>query len=281
MRAAVDIGSNSIRLLAIDDDGRLLRQEVVETRLGEGFAAGCLTEAAITRTLAVLARFQRELADAQEVIYLATSAVRDAANRDDFLAAASHRLGQPVRLLSGEEEARLTFAGASQGFPFAKDDCCLLDIGGGSTEVAFYEGHQLRTVSVPLGAVRYQVTGRRHDEAYAFLRDELPPLPTHAHYFIGVGGTITAAAAIRQQLTVYRREAVHGFPLNKAALRETYDMLSALPLSDRKQVPGLPPPRADIILFGLDILLILCDLYQIEQLYVSDRGLLDGALAQK
>ena len=284
MRAAIDIGSNSIRLLILTDDGRLFEQSVLETRLGDGFADGRLHAAAIARTLDALSQFCARLHElaAEEVILFATSAVRDAENREELLTAARSELGQSIRVLSGEEEADYAFRGAVGGFDFAPEECLLIDIGGGSTEVAVCPNGHPHGVSVPMGAVRYKVTAAQPAAVRALLTDKLSALPApDTCHVIGVGGTITTAAAILYAVTDYSRAAVHGRTIDRPQLAALTARLAALTEAERKSVIGLPPARSDIILYGLDILAVLFDLFQIEKLHVSDHGILDGILREK
>lgn len=285
VKAAIDIGSNSLRLLITEEvDGKvkILRQEVRETRLGEGFREGELTSAAIARTLDVLTRWQQELVAmglAHPVIF-ATSAVRDADNQQEFVGLLKNRTGEDLRILSGEEEAWYSFAGAVGGFAFAGESCLLLDIGGGSTELAGIEKGKLSAISMPFGAVRWKVMAYRRLDVKRAMAAEI----SRRHFegidhFIGVGGTVTTAAAVLAGVPVYTRDAVHGRVIDGRTLRELKGRLAAMTLEERKQVTGMPAARADIILYGLEILEILFELLHIPQLHVSDWGILDGILA--
>ncbi len=287
MKAAIDIGSNSLRLLITEEVAgkvNVLRQEVRETRLGEGFREGELTSASIARTLDVLARWKQELLaiGLKHPMIFATSAVRDAANQEEFVRLIKNRTDEDLRILSGEEEAWYSFTGAVGGFAFAKENCLLIDIGGGSTELAGFENGKLTAISMPFGAVRWKVMANRRFDVKRAMATQI----TLRHFdridhFIGVGGTVTTAAAVLGRVAAYTREAVHGRIIDYQTLQELKGYLSAMTLEERKQVTGMPEARADIILYGLEILEILFELLHIPQLYVSDWGILDGILADQ
>lgn len=281
MKAAIDIGSNSLRLLVIDENHRLVLQKVVETRLGEGFREGSLTSASMSRTLDVLEEWQKELADKMidSLSVFATSAVRDAVNRQEFATLVKNRIGIPLRILSGEEEAYYSFCGAVGGFDFPKETSLLIDIGGGSTEIALFQEGHVKGISMPFGAVRWKVMAYRRNEVKRIMAKKVQRLDiSHIKSFIAVGGTATTAAAILGQTAEYQRNAIHGKRITKKALIMLKEDLSSRSLEERKKVVGLPPPRADIILFGLEILEILFELMEIDFIYVSDWGILDGIL---
>ncbi len=286
MKAAMDIGSNSLRLLVIDEAGgtsQVIRQEVEETRLGAGFKEGMLLAASVDRTLEVLERWKKELAaeGISQPLIFATSAVRDAGNREAFAEAVLSRTGCPLRILSGEEEAWYSFSGAVSGFDFPREQCLLIDIGGGSTELAgFAQGH-LSGMSMPVGAVRWQVMNFRRSEVKRKMAARIAMKKyDDIRYFIGVGGTITTVAAVLGSVTAYTREAIHGKSLDYATLTALHRRLETMTLEERKAVPGMPPARAEVILYGMDILEILFELLSIPKLYISDWGILDGILAE-
>lgn len=282
MKAAIDIGSNSLRLL-ITDRNKVVRQDVCETKLGEGFREGELTSASISRTLDVLEKWKRETlaAGIPDVTVFATSAVRDAANRDEFASLVRNRTGENLRILSGEEEAWYSFSGAVGGFDFPKENCLLIDIGGGSTELAGFENGKLKGISMPFGAVRWKVMAYRRSEVKQKMSAQITLCRfDNVKHYIGVGGTITTAGAVLGEISSYSREAIHGKSLDYTLLEKLKRNLSALPLEERKKVTGLPEARADIILYGLEILEILFEILNIPQLYISDWGILDGILSE-
>lgn len=285
LKSAIDIGSNSLRLLVTETTAgkvKVVRQDVQETRLGEGFREGELTSASIARTLDVLEQWENELTvDGIKVTSIfATSAVRDAANQEEFARLVKNRTGEELRILSGEEEAWYSFTGAVGGFDFPKENCMLIDIGGGSTEIAGFQDGKMQGFSMPFGAVRWKVMAyRRFDVKRAMATQITLHHFDHIDHFIGVGGTITTAGAVLGKVRQYTREAVHGKVLDYQTLQGLKARLSAMSLAERKQVPGMPEARADIILYGLEILEILFEILNIPELYISDWGILDGILA--
>lgn len=281
MKAAIDIGSNSLRLLQVGDDHQLIRQKVAETRLGEGFREGEISSAAIGRTLEVLDLWNQELVgkNITDVRVFATSAVRDASNREEFCQIVENRIRRPLRVLSGEEEAWYSFHGATGGFDFSAESALLIDIGGGSTEVAAYENGRLKGISMPFGAVRWKVMAYRRAEVKRAMNASLARCHfDNPKHFIAVGGTATTAAAIVNHVADYKRSAIHGQTIDCSTLTELQEHLAAIPPEERKNVVGLPAARADIILFGLEILDILFELLDIPLILVSDWGILDGIL---
>ena len=269
--AVVDCGTNSTRVLVADGDRELERESIV-TRLGDRVDEhGRLREDAQRRVLDVIDGY-RALADrhgCEQRVALMTSAVRDAANGLEF-AARVGAAGFPGRILSGDEEARLTFAGATAGRDPA--GVAVIDIGGGSTEVVTQE----RSVSTQIGVVRQS---ERHDrledlaaEVRGILRAAgLPP----ARSAIAVAGTPTSAAAI--DLGGYDRTRVEGHRLTVPRLHEIRTMLAALTPEQRAAVPGLHPARAPLILPGLTILLEALAVLDLHEVEVSEHDILWGA----
>ncbi len=280
--AAVDLGTNSTRLLVADvEDERI--SEVVRrlriTRLGEGVDRDRrLQEAPMARVHAVLGEYRRELEalGATRTLLVATSAVRDAGNGADFLEELERRYGFTTRLLSGDEEARLTFGGVTAGRSL--DEATLVvDIGGGSTEllVGGPEGIGFH-VSLDLGCVR--MTERFAEDVHAVrahVRAVLPELePQRA---IGVAGTVTTIAALDLGLPEYDAERIHGHRISRAAAERELARLASLQLEERKRLPGLEPERAPVIVAGAAILAELLAAYGLPELEASERDILHGA----
>lgn len=296
VKAAIDIGTNSVRLLVADcQTGRIvpLVKELRTTRLGQGVHhTGRLQPDAIERTLAAidaLAAIAKQ-GQADEIIAVATSAVRDAANGPEFIQLCQGRTGVTVQILPGTEEARLSFNGALQG-RIAGSRQLVIDIGGGSTELAFGGQKELLYVhSLNVGAVRLKdifpadvngiIMNTPEIQRYATAAIKaLPPLVL-PDAITGVGGTITSLAAIAQQLTAYDSEKVHGYYLDTACVNGLLAALAALPLAERKKTAGLQPERADIIVYGIAILAALLDELGSNGLTVSERDILEGILEQ-
>jgi exopolyphosphatase/guanosine-5'-triphosphate,3'-diphosphate pyrophosphatase len=272
--AAIDLGTNTTRLLVADvDDGRVaeLHRETRITRLGEGVdARRRLLPAPIARVRNVLVDYRKtaEALGAVRTLLVATSAVRDAENGEAFLGEIEWSYGFATRLLSGSEEAELT----RRGVGGLEAGTLLVDIGGGSTELVLDD----ERASLPMGSVRFS---ERYGEDLAQLEAAaqalLPPLePRRA---VGVAATITTLAALDLGLPAYDRERVHGHLLSRCGARAQLERLAALPLPARRQVPALEPERAPVIVAGAAILLAILDRYRLAGIQVSEHDLLDGA----
>lgn len=297
--AVVDLGTNSTRLLIadVDDDGTLLELErrTTVTRLGDGVdATGRLSDAATERVFAALADYRARIDrhDASTVVAVATSAVRDAANGEAFRATLQHRFDIDARTISGDEEARLTFRGATTARRQANEPTMVLDIGGGSTE--YVVGHP-RTdptfhVSTRMGSVRQT---ERHLHADPPRPDELERLSEEADDIIAatvpqairdtattgiaVAGTATSLAAIDQALDPYDSTKVHGYVLTKTACARMLAQLTAVPLQERQAITGLHPDRAPTIVAGATILTRSIEAFGLDQIKVSETDILHGA----
>lgn len=287
--AAIDLGTNSTRLLVADVvDGRLteLVRRLAITRLGEGVdERPVLRPAAIARVTSVVAeyRHEAEALGAERVLATATSAVRDADNGEAFLAeiAAEHAL--TTRLLSGTEEAGLTLRGVTSDRTLAPDTL-VVDIGGGSTELTLGgPSGVVSSTSLQLGCVR--MTERylagdppTPDELAALgdsVRAELPDLsPARA---VGVAGTVTTLAAIDLDLETHDVERIHGHVLRRDAIERSFARLAALPLTERERVTGLEPARAPVIVAGIAVLRVILDAYGLDAIEASERDILHGA----
>jgi exopolyphosphatase / guanosine-5'-triphosphate,3'-diphosphate pyrophosphatase len=272
--AAVDLGTNTTRLLVADlEDGTIdeLHRETRITRLGEGVEArGRLLPLPIARVRNVLSDYRRtaESLGAERILLVATSAVRDAENGEAFLGEIEWSYGFTTELLSGDEEAMLTRRGVGELGPAT----LLVDVGGGSTELVLGDFH----TSLPLGSVRF--TERYGADAAASseaARSLLPDLdPDDA---VGVAATITSLAALDLGLDEYNRERVHGHVLTRVGAQAQLERLAALPLEERRRVPALDPERAPVIVAGAAILVAILDAYGLDAIRVSERDLLDGA----
>jgi exopolyphosphatase/guanosine-5'-triphosphate,3'-diphosphate pyrophosphatase len=296
--AVVDLGTNSTRLLVADvRDGvpRELERRSNVTRLGQDVdRSGRLAEEAMERVYAVLADY-RELIDrhsAEQVVAVATSAVRDAENGESFRAALRERFGLEARTISGDEEARLTFLGATSGRPAGEGESLVIDIGGGSTE--FVVGHPGSSprfhTSTRLGSVRQT---ERHietdpprreeleslsDEAVAIIKGDVPDeVRAQVSAGIAVAGTATSLAAIDQALDPNAREPVHGYRLSLASIERLMHELAALPLAERREVTGLDPDRAPTIVAGAAILLAASRCFGLDGVEISEADILHGA----
>lgn len=290
--AAIDCGTNSVRLLVTDgtdDVERLMRI----TRLGKGVdATGSLDPEAIERTIAVLREY-RDVMDrhgVERVRMAATSASRDAANRAEFFDAARSVLGVEPELLSGIEEGRLSFDGATADLDPTLGPFLVCDIGGGSTEFVWGTTDAERVVSIDVGCVRMTEAWLHHDPPTAeelsqaisvidvHLDDvlrEIPDAPTAAT-FVGLAGTITNVAAVEIGLPQWSREAIHHFVLTRAAVEDVFRTLATESIADRLHNPGLEPQRADVIVGGMCVLVSIMRRFGFDECLVSENDILDG-----
>jgi exopolyphosphatase / guanosine-5'-triphosphate,3'-diphosphate pyrophosphatase len=294
--AAVDLGTNSTRLLVADvANGRVaeIARKTRVTRLGEGVdARRRLLPEPIARVRNVLSDFRRELkaAGAERTLAVATSAVRDAENGEAFLGEVEWSYGFATRLLTGDEEAALTFRGVTTGGSL-EPGTLILDLGGGSTELVLGgpDGVELHD-SLNIGSVRLTERFLHRDppspaeledcaEAVRSLLSEGFSAETCAlvHKAIGVAGTITTLAALDLGLPEYDAERVHGHRIDRAGVDRQLERLAGVPLSERRRIPSLDPDRAPVIVAGAVIVRELLDFFGLPDLEVSERDLLDGA----
>jgi exopolyphosphatase/guanosine-5'-triphosphate,3'-diphosphate pyrophosphatase len=279
--AAIDLGTNSTRLLVADvEDGDV--QEVVRrttiTRLGEGVdRRRRLLPLPIARVRNCLSEYRREAEalGAERVLLVATSAVRDAENGEAFLGEVEWSYGFATRLLSGDEEAQLLL----RGLGGVDSHTVVVDVGGGSTELVTIGSR----TSLDIGSVRMTErflhqdppTGKELDACAAHVRAQLPELDVE--HAIGVAGTITTLAALDLGLEEYDPERVHGHRLSREGAEQQLARLAALPLAERRLVPALEPERAPVIVGGAVIVKEILDRYSLDGLDASERDLLAGA----
>ena len=294
--AAVDLGTNSTRLLVADvDDGRVveLDRKTRITRLGEGVdERRRLLPVPIARVRNVLTDYRRaaERLQVERTLIIATSAVRDAQNGEAFLGEIEWSYGFETRLLSGHDEALLTFRGvtAERDIP---DGTAVVDLGGGSTEIVVGGPGGVRWHdSLDIGSVR--LTERflhgdppQRDElercaaaVRALLPERVPEgVRADVAYAIGVAGTITSLAALDLELAQYDRDRVHGHVLTHAALEREVQRLASLPLAERRELPALDPDRAPVIVAGAIIVREVVAFLGLDAIEASERDILDGA----
>ena len=287
--AAVDLGTNSTRLLVADVDGEQL-EEVVRrltiTRLGEGVdGRRRLLPVPIARVRNCLADYRRELEalGAERTLAIATSAVRDAENGEALLGEIEWSYGFTTRLLSGSEEAAMMVRGVAAGRG-ALDDVLVVDIGGGSTELVHaVTGQVVSATSLDVGCVRITERYLGSDPpsrpelaaAAGYVRSLLPPLAVGAA--IGVAGTVTTLATLDLGDAEYDPGRTHGRRIARAAAETQLERLAAMTLSERLVVPGIEPGRAPVIVAGLVILREVLDAYDLPEIEVSERDILHGA----
>ncbi len=303
--AAIDIGTNTFRLLiaeVVPDPVRKtfsikeIHSERTVTRLGEGIHAnGFLTEEAMERSIAVLGKYCTTIAshDVYKTSAVATSALREAKNRTSFLEEAKNITELPIRVISGEEEAKITAYGMlfDMNIP---DTALMVDIGGGSTELIFArQGKPDFVSSVNTGVVSLAGKYMTHDpplkEELAGMESEITAriesikhpflqLLSGQTRFIGTAGTITSLAAISQGLTAYDHAKIHTYKLHVHGVKDIFSTLSGLSSRERAQYIPFELSRLDIIVPGTLILSTLMETFGFEELTVSNYGLREGIL---
>ncbi len=299
MRAVIDIGSNSCRLLLAEtENGRVIPavKEAVITRLGGGAARlGFLSAAGIERTLAALDTFKKQIPPHIPTGVLATSAVRTAANKEEFIKLVQKKTGWPVEVLSGSKEARLSFLGAAATLPagLLLDPCCVIDVGGGSTEIytGSAAGELLGGGSLEIGAVRllehfisgHPVSGRERKRLEKVIRGQLKPLVEKnrklgPRTLAAVGGTALTAAALNRNMAVFDEEYLNGEKLLLTEIEETYAKLADMTLKERRGLKALQPGREDVIVSGICLLWQAVSLLGFSEILISVGDLLSGYL---
>lgn len=317
-RAVIDIGTNSVKLLvaevagppslrsgAAGPDVRPIHEASKQTRLGKGFyETHQLQPDAIAQTAAAVKKFAaaaRHLG-AETIRIIATSAARDAKNPRDLTAAIAHASGLAVEIISGEQEADLAFRGVTTDPELAAQPLLLLDVGGGSTE--FILGHGARKDfchSFPLGSVRLleqisvsdppapaELAACRAQLKNFLQREVRPKLAAELRYelkfdqvrLVGTGGTTTILARMEAQMAGFDRDRIEAVRLSAAGVRAHVERLWSLPLAERRQIVGLPPKRADVILTGAVIYEAVMAEFGFPELRVSTRGLRFAAVME-
>lgn len=298
--AAVDIGTNSVRLLVAeieDAHGELttIDRRMTITRLGQGVNdVRRLAPDAIARTVEALGDYRRVINDLGGVTQIratATSAARDASNREDFFGPATAALGVTPELLSGSEEARLSFLGATTGLAgIAPGPYLVVDIGGGSTEFVVGTTEPEGLLSVDIGCVRITEawlhsdppTAEELSQAVHVVREHLAdvvrevPGATQARTLVGLAGTVSSMAMIEQGLAEYDRDRVHHFRLTKDAAEDVFRTLATEAIEDRRHNPGMEPGRVDVIVGGAVILVSILRTFGFAEVLTSESDILDG-----
>jgi exopolyphosphatase/guanosine-5'-triphosphate,3'-diphosphate pyrophosphatase len=299
LSAVIDLGTNTFRLLVaeIHPNGfTTVFSENQIARLGEGFSEEkSFRPQAMERAMGILRAF-KEILDRytiNQLTVVGTSAFREAKNRQAFLLSIKEQTGFDVEVITGVEEARLTFLGANLAFPNRVGPMVLIDIGGGSTELIIAEGGApSKMVSTPLGVValterHLRKTPTTHEvcnavkcEVAMTLREIVPASPQNA-FFSGTAGTLTTLAAMDQQMVIYDPDKINGYCLSKKAIEAILHQLLPLSMEERCRLPGLERGREDVIVAGILILITLMELYHYDQVYVSDYGLREGVLMDR
>lgn len=291
---AIDIGTNSMRLLTTDlIDNKLTNRKkyVNTTRIGQGVDEnGFITEEAMERNINALKEYHDKCLDYEcEKIYcMGTSALRDSKNRSEFIKRAKDEAGIDVNVVDGEIEAKLGFSGVTNGID-KEGDILVIDIGGGSTEFIFgnKEGIE-RNVSINIGALR--LTEKYLSEGYSdsafsdmrkFINEQIKDIVAYLNEkeigcVCGIGGTITSLSAVNQNLEVYSMEKVHGSVITRKEVQKMMDKFVSCSDEERKHINGLQPKRADIIAAGTEILICIMDNLSKKEVVVSEYDNLEG-----
>ncbi len=296
--AAIDIGTNSIRCIVVevDDQGRytILDDEKATVRLGENLAvSGAISPAAFARAVDAMSRI-RKLIDGLKVLEVeavATSAVRSASNGDELVAVLTRELGREIRVISGDEEAELVALSARHNFDMSGKRYMIIDIGGGSVEImSAVANHVESCFSLELGAVRMTDRFLKSDPVHlseitklkSFVRSELKKLfpeerPT-VQTFIASGGTITTLANMVMSMRRQTYSTSHGFEVLRSEVVHLLAMLARKEIKALRNIPGLNPDRADIIVAGLVVIDEMMKFFGANMLLINERGIREGLI---
>ena len=302
--AAIDIGSNSVRLLVAEalrgGTYRILDEEREPTRLGRSVSEkGQLDDESMERTITALRTFKQIAAgyQATSLRTIATCAVREARNGPEFCRRVREQVGLEVEVISGDREARLAFSSVQNAFDLSGKNVIVADIGGGSTEVVFATGNLIESIfSTPLGAVRlteqfalgegavaetFQRDIARMEEEIALCLKKRTTRPLFApHFLVGCGGTFTTLAELMMAAKKEVDIPVAGYKVSHAEVRHLLDRLLKMPLRSRRSMAGMTPDRADIILAGLSIIDALMKRFRVNTLMIHTRGVRDGLVRE-
>ena len=297
--ASIDIGSNTARLLILESTGdqkfNLLVSKRNITRLGEGIdAQGKLTEHRMQTTLKVLSRFRQICLENGDppLFAVATSAVREASNGQEFVRLAKKETGIDIKIITWEEEARLTLEGVYWKIPHENRRVITFDIGGGSTEFILSEGENIKGFcSTSLGVVRltekfitqHPVDEKEYHSLQNHLQDELQTVKNKLSAFlpellIGTAGTVTTLAALKENIYPYDPEKIHGSTFSRPEAESILDDLKGKSLSQRLLLKPMEPGREDLIIAGTAIVLETMRAFGCEILTVSEYSLREGLI---
>lgn len=299
--AAIDIGTNSIRLLKAEiEDGQLMSgpKALNMTRIGEGVnETGVLSEAGMQRSVDALIEFEAEAKSwgAQKIFALATSAVRDAGNREEFLSRVKDACGLEIEVISGEQEAKIGFLGVLAGVEDLEGSVLVIDVGGGSTELIVGDANGITFAhSANVGAVR--MTGKHittdplADREYDAVKKDIAVITENViedlkklsvTKAIGIGGTATTLGAMKLEMEEYDRFKIQNSIVELGEIEKMNSQLKALTVEARKEIKGLQPKRADIILAGSMVIEHVLKELGIDMMHVSDFDNLEGCLMEK
>jgi len=297
--AVIDVGTNSVKFHIgerhADGSWVTLVDRAEVTRLGEGIAeTGYIAPAAIARTAEAIAGMADEAQAhrASALVAVGTMGLRSAQNSDEFIARVRERCGVAIEVIPGEDEGRLAYLAAKAGLGLAEGRLVVFDTGGGSTQFTFGRGAAVdEQFSLNIGAVRLTaqfgldgpVTRERLDEALMAIADELGRLDgvPSPDALVGMGGAITNMTAVMLGLAPYDPDVVQGTVLSRAAVDRQIELYRSYDVEARRQIVGLQPKRADVILAGACVVRTVMDKLGRDALTVSDRGLRHGVLIER
>ena len=301
--AAIDIGTNTILLLIAElgQNGsfQVLEDQAEITRLGEGVdRARRIGSDGERRSLEVLRAYLERCRNlgVDEIAVVGTSALREARNTEDLKARLKRELGLDLRVLSGEEEAAYSYLAVQKGLCLEEKEVLVVDVGGGSTELIWVkEGGLYRLASVDLGSVRlterFLLSDPVRDDECARLATAidraLAPIVfnwgtvTYFHRMVGIAGTFTTLAAVEKGLVHYSHREVHGSCLTRSQVQRQIDLFKSKTIGERREIPGLEPKRADVILAGALLIDGIMDLFRVDEVVVSDQGIRYGLLHER
>ena len=296
--ASIDIGTNTILLLIADvDEGELRPLFEMETIVGLGKGLqkdGILSQEAMKRGLQTLTQYlqQCQTKGAKKIFAVGTSALREAKNSRDFLNTIKEKLDLSIEIISGEEEAHLSFLAVARDLKELKKTTLVIDVGGGSTEFILGKGDQIiQWQSFPLGSVRFTeqfllsdpIQREEWEKMEKEIRESLDriPYPQEPFSMVAVGGTATTLASVKQGLEEFIPEKIHHFVLTKEALKNQLQLYRSKTIDERRKILGLPPARADVILAGGAILYMAMEKLKSPTVLISCHGIRYGLLYQK
>jgi exopolyphosphatase/guanosine-5'-triphosphate,3'-diphosphate pyrophosphatase len=296
--ASIDIGTNTILLLIAEvEEGALkpLLEKETFVRLGEGVQKnGILLEEAMERGSQTLDQYLKECQKmgVQRIFAAGTSALREARNSDHFLERVEEKLNLSIEIISGEEEAQLSFLAVTRDLKEPRKPILVIDVGGGSTEFILGRGDRItQWVSLPLGSVRFTeqflLSDPVHEEEWENMERQIQklllriPHPKEPFLMVAVGGTATTLASVEQGLAEFILEKIHHFGLGRKALKSQLDLYRSKTIEERRKIPGLFPARADVILAGGAILYWAMEKLECPSVLISCHGVRYGLLYKK
>ncbi|MCD6176260.1 MAG: Ppx/GppA family phosphatase [Candidatus Cloacimonetes bacterium] len=296
--AILDIGTNSIKFFLFSiENGKSIT--IIDTnnisRLGEGLLkTGIISNAAMDRNIEALREFMKSAKEenVKEITAVGTMCLRTANNSDVFLKKAKDELGLVIKVIPGEEEARLSYLAVLSTIGNTDKDVVVFDTGGGSTEFIFGKGANLNNrISLNLGAVHPTeefllsdpVTNTELKKMQDYMMDFFNEKITErkADYLIGIGGTVTSMGAVMHKMVKYDPKIIQGSQMSLDEVKSQIELYQNKTIEERKQIPGLQPKRADVILAGAGIINTIMEIFKIDSFTISDRGLRHGLMFDK